>query len=208
MNLLLFVYLFFAICLVIAIIIFIPNIKKNYDNENTGANILSFFFPIVGFIIYAVNVGKKNKIAKSCIRMAFLGMMSAVTIYLISMSIIVITTQVEITNTSTNVDKKTNISISDSEIENVKEVINSDDRVSTANVILHGKIINVIFNVNKDTSVEEAKEIAQSSLAEFSSEIKEYYDIQYMISNKEEVSENKKFPIMGYKNSKSSKIIW
>lgn len=92
----------------------------------------------------------------------------------------------------------------------VKKVKESD-KVTSASIDIQGRIINIIFNVSKDTSVDDAKNIANSSLEVISDEVKNYYDIQFMISKKdEEVPEGAKasFPKMGYKNSKSKGIVW
>ena len=101
--------------------------------------------------------------------------------------------------------------------------INDNDKVSEAKMNIHGKIINIIFNVNKDVSIEDAKNIANSSLDNFSDKVKGFYDIQYIITKTQEDGEEvkitnddgtteteikKQFPIMGYKNSNSDKIVW
>lgn len=105
----------------------------------------------------------------------------------------------------------------------VTDSIKENDKVSEAKMEIHGKIVNVIFNVNKDVSVDDAKAIAEASLGKFSDEVKGFYDIEYIISNKEEAGEEvqitkedgstateirKKFPIMGYKNSNKANIVW
>ncbi|MBO6145813.1 MAG: hypothetical protein J6O62_03350 [Bacilli bacterium] len=115
------------------------------------------------------------------------------------------------------------ISFTDKDQKSITDSISADEKVSTAKIVIHGKIINVIFNVNKDVSVDDAKAIAQASLEKFSNEVKGFYDIQYMITNTEEVGEEvqttnqdgstttevkKKFPIMGYKNSNKDSIVW
>ncbi|MBR2712205.1 MAG: hypothetical protein IKE73_00695 [Bacilli bacterium] len=97
------------------------------------------------------------------------------------------------------------------------------DQVVSCKIDVQGKIINVIFTVKKEISVEEAKVIASESLGEFSEKIKGYYDLQYMIKkqNEEGRKETKttdegetkeitiyEFPIMGYKNKTRDGIIW
>lgn len=101
--------------------------------------------------------------------------------------------------------------------------IKGDDKVTEAKLDIKGKIINVIFNVKKEVSVDDAKNIANGSLGEISDEVKGFYDIQYMISKKDEEGTKTTvtkddgtteevtvtvFPIMGYKNTKSSGIVW
>lgn len=101
--------------------------------------------------------------------------------------------------------------------------IKSDDKVTKVDIDVEGKIINVIFNVTKETSKDDAKNIANASLGQISDEVKNFYDIQFMISKKDEEGTKKTvtkedgtseevtvtvFPIMGYKNSKSKGIVW
>ncbi len=101
--------------------------------------------------------------------------------------------------------------------------INSNEKVKETKIIVHGKIINVIFDVNKDVSVDDARNIANDSLVSFSKKVKEFYDIQYMVTKSDEEGtkkevvkddgstttiEEKEFPIMGYKNSSNEAIVW
>lgn len=101
----------------------------------------------------------------------------------------------------------------------IVEKVKSSDKVTDAKLDVEGRIINVIFNVTKDTSKDDAKAIANSSLESISNEVKGFYDIQFMISKKDEdvqkitkedgtEEEKTEFPIMGYKNSKSQGIVW
>lgn len=105
----------------------------------------------------------------------------------------------------------------------VTDKLCENEKVSDCKINVHGKIINVIFNVNKDTQVDEAKAIAGESLNNFSKSVKSFYDIQYIILNNEEEGTQqtttdddgkekteviKNFPIMGYKNSSSKELVW
>ena len=102
--------------------------------------------------------------------------------------------------------------------EKITSGISKNDKVTEAKIDIKGKIITIIFNVKKDVSVDDARKIANDSLSNISDEVKGFYDIQYMISKNDEepVKEEKDgktiektiFPIMGYKNSKSDKIVW
>ncbi len=48
------------------------NLAKD-DAPSTGLAFLSFFFPIIGFVLYAVNSGNMPKKAKSCLKGAIAG---------------------------------------------------------------------------------------------------------------------------------------
>ena len=109
------------------------------------------------------------------------------------------------------------ISFTSSDKSSITKFISDNDKVTEAKLNIHGKIVNVIFNVKEDTSLDDAKKIASESLEKFSD------DIEYIITKndekgteKEVTDENgktttttvKEFPIMGYKNSKSKEVVW
>lgn len=115
------------------------------------------------------------------------------------------------------------IKFTDKNKDSIISSIKKDEKVSTAKMNIHGKIVNIIFNVNKDVSIEDAHAIAQASLEKFSKKVKGFYDIQFIITKTEEDGEEvqitnddgttsteikKQFPIMGYKNSGSDNIVW
>lgn len=60
---------------------------KKEDNY-LGAKIISFLFPIIGLIIYAVNIGKNDNIAKKCGKWALIGIFIVPATILILFSII------------------------------------------------------------------------------------------------------------------------
>ena len=101
--------------------------------------------------------------------------------------------------------------------------IKDKEQVVSCSIDVQGKIINVIFTVNKDVSIDDSRNIANESLGQFSDKVKEYYDLQYMIKKKDEEGRKEtkqnddgepeevtvyEFPIMGYKNKKASGIVW
>lgn len=47
--------------------------KVEQEDSYIGAGIVSFLFPIIGFIIYAINIGKKDTMAKSCLMWSIIG---------------------------------------------------------------------------------------------------------------------------------------
>ena len=70
-----------------------------------------------------------------------------------------------------------------------------------------GKIINILFDVDKDVKVEEAKTIATNILTKFSDDQKGFYDMQIFIIQ-DTVTDNKNYPLIGYKNKVSEVIVW
>ena len=115
------------------------------------------------------------------------------------------------------------ISFTEKDKSKVVDSIKKDDKVTDSKMNVHGKIINVIFNVKEDVSIEDSRKIAEDSLGNFSDKVKKFYDIQFMITKKDEKGEEveitnddgtktkeikKQFPIMGYKNSSRDNIVW
>ena len=109
------------------------------------------------------------------------------------------------------------------EKEAVIKFIKDKEQVTTCEIDVKGKIIYVIFNVNKEVSKDDARGIANESLGQFSDKVKGYYDIQFMIKKKDEegtkvtkqVDDDKtkevtvyEFPIIGYKNKTREGIAW
>ena len=86
-----------------------------------------------------------------------------------------------------------------------------DKGVNEVKVDVRGKIIYIILNVDKDTSVTNAQSYAESALEKFSDEELNYYDVQFMITCKDEIKEEDTelvYPLEGYKNSNSKIIVW
>ena len=126
-------------------------------------------------------------------------------------------------NYGNRLDGINKISFTEKDQNKITDFIKKDDKVSEAKLNIHGKIINIIFNVNKDVSKDDAKAIAGASLEKISDKVKGFYDIEFMVTKKDEEGQEveiqkddgttskeirKEFPIMGYKNSKNSNIVW
>ena len=126
-------------------------------------------------------------------------------------------------NYGNRLDGINKISFTKKDQSKVVDFVKADEKVTSAKMNIHGKIINVIFNVNKDVSIEDARAIAASSLNNFSDKVKKFYDIQFIITKTDEEGEEvktqkedgteeteirKAFPIMGYKNSNKDNIVW
>lgn len=75
------------VVVIIAIVAIVFAVKKTIlyvDKEYRSAAIISFIFPIVGLIIYAVNIGSNKKLARSCIAPVIAGIViSAIIIIMV-----------------------------------------------------------------------------------------------------------------------------
>lgn len=75
---------------------------------------------------------------------------------------------------------------------------------NSVKIRLQGRIINLIFTVDAETTLEEAKALGQTAVDQFTEEEKKYYDIQIFVLN----DKNSQFPIIGYKHHAATAIIW
>ena len=106
----------------------------------------------------------------------------------------------------TRLDGIENVVIKDKKISDIEEKISENELVKETEIHIKGKLIyiNVTLNTGKHT---DSESIAQASLELFSEEQKAFYDIQYIVSNKDKKIEEK-FPVMGYIKAGNSVIKW
>lgn len=93
----------------------------------------------------------------------------------------------------------------------VRDNLKKNDKVKDAKVRLQGKIVYVMIDFNDDVSLDNAHEIAEKSLLDFSDDVKSFYDFQYILTQDDENTkedEDKKFPTIGSKNVNSTTIVW
>ena len=114
------------------------------------------------------------------------------------------------------------ITFGDKEKKAITDKIKESDKVSDAKLDVKGRIIYVTYNVVKDCSLDDARNVGNDSLSVISDEVKNFYDMNYIITKtdeegsvetKEDGTEvvNKEFPTMGYKNHKNGSngsIVW
>ena len=72
-------------------------------------------------------------------------------------------------------------------------------------VKVSGKIVNTTITTNDDTSLDDAKKLADSVLEEFTDAQKKFFDFQFFIKNDKN---EKQFPIIGYKQHARSNVSW
>lgn len=88
-----------------------------------------------------------------------------------------------------------------------KTSLESEKSVTKVSIDTKGKIIYIIINFVSDTSLEDAKNLAASSIEKLNEDILSFYDIDFTL--KCEKSENSEgFTILGAKNVAGSGLIW
>ncbi|MDD4027955.1 MAG: hypothetical protein PHN54_02740 [Bacilli bacterium] len=85
--------------------------------------------------------------------------------------------------------------ITDLKKEELKAFIDESNTVIDSKFETHGKIINIIINLNSKGTEEKAKDLFNDILEKFSEQELEYYDFQYFVNNEE-----LKYLLIGYKN--------
>lgn len=98
------------------------------------------------------------------------------------------------------------VEIKESKLNDIEKKITENELVKSTDAIIRGKLVYITITLNTGTHAD-AESIAQSSLDLFSEEEKAFYDIQYIVDNKDDkIEEN--FPVMGYIKAGNSVIKW
>lgn len=96
------------------------------------------------------------------------------------------------------------VEIAKSKLSSVSDKIKENGEVIKASVRVQGKIVYLDIEFNADTSLDKAKEIANSSLDNFSDKEKKFYDFEYILYQKKD--DNTGFKITGTKGPKTDGI--
>lgn len=94
------------------------------------------------------------------------------------------------------------VMITKSDMSSVKEKIEEDENVSSANVRLQGKIIYIDIIFGDDVSVDKAKDIAKKVLENFDEDEINFYDFGFVLSQDKEDG----FNITGAKSPKKDDV--
>ena len=100
------------------------------------------------------------------------------------------------------------VEISKKELTTLETNLEKKDEIEKASVRLQGKIIYFDITFKKDINQDKAKEIASSTLEEFSKKELEYYDYEYILNQNTDNDEDTGFKITGTKSPKIDKISW
>jgi len=103
--------------------------------------------------------------------------------------------------------------IEDKTVDEIKDKISANEFVTKVSYILKGKLINFTIEVVQNTDKNTAKTLVNNITEVFNTEIKEFYDIQVLIIEKQEKTEeetekNSNYPIFAYKHKTSKNFVW
>ena len=82
-------------------------------------------------------------------------------------------------------------------------IYTNDELISSVNLDVKGKIINILIKGKEGYTIEMAKKNISDNLSSFSEKERNFYDIQYFITN-----ETLKYNLIGYKNKTSEIVVW
>lgn len=85
--------------------------------------------------------------------------------------------------------------------------IKTNTNVDSVAIDVRGRLINFIIDVKENIEVNDAKNIGVKALNELAIAEKDYYDIQFFITQKA-VEDNTLYPLLGYKNKISTTVVW
>jgi len=101
------------------------------------------------------------------------------------------------------------VELSKSDLSAIADTIEEKSEVTDASVRIQGKIIYIHIECNRETSLDRAKEIAVTSLDEFSDDEKSFYDIAFSLTQVEvEDTDDQGFVVTGSKNAKLDSVSW
>lgn len=90
----------------------------------------------------------------------------------------------------------------ETELNDLKETLNTNEKVLSVTTDIRGKIIYVVMEVNKDLANEDIQTICTESLTKLTEEQKVYYDIEYIVK-REGLN-----PYIGSKSANRTVIAW
>lgn len=94
------------------------------------------------------------------------------------------------------------VEISKKDMNKIADTIEEKEEVASASVRLQGKIIYLTIKYNEGISLDQAKQVATSTLENFSTEELEFYDLGYFLTSDGENN----FNITGSKKAKKESI--
>ena len=111
-------------------------------------------------------------------------------------------------NDDNRLNGKKEVEISDSSKKSIIDSIKDYDEVENASINIVTREISITIDVKENLQKDKAKEAADKILDDFSDKEKEYYDIQIIATCKKCDADDDTYPIIGYKNKTSNKIVW
>ena len=177
----------YIILAVISVIMIVREVKKANNKEDMTLIIISFLVPLIGLIIYAVNVGKDKHITECALKGLKMYLKFLVAQFIISLIIILIiiflltpiTTTVKGHRTS-NYTKEVDIQET---ISKIPSKIQSNLYINSVDVKVQMKITYINIEFVEGVSQELAKSVTEDTLDYFGDDYLSKYDMQYTLTS-------------------------
>lgn len=98
-----------------------------------------------------------------------------------------------------------NVKINNDRLKDMINELSKDSKVDKITYRINGRLVNIIIIVNGDTSIDDAKGLANKTLEYFKDEEKKYYDIQVLLDSEKDSED---YPTIGYKHKTSDNLVW
>lgn len=95
------------------------------------------------------------------------------------------------------------VKIDNNRLSEIKVIYANEELISSIELGLKGKIINIIIKGKEGYTIDVAKKAISDNLTSFSEKERNFYDIQFFVSN-----EFLNYNLIGYKNKSSEIIAW
>lgn len=98
------------------------------------------------------------------------------------------------------------VEIKKERLKEISEELEKETHTKDAKVSLEGKIIEIILNVENDTSIDDAKKEASTIVEKLEKDELDFYDLEVYVAKEDESKNN--FPIIGHKKAGKENISW
>ena len=195
------VYLILA---VIGVILIVREVKKENNKDDMILIIISFLVPLIGLIVYAVNVGKDKHITECALKGLKMYLKFLLAQFIISVIVVLLMIFVFSANTTHKTSVRNDTTINELAPQEIEKKIQSNSYVNYAKISESGKRINIkITFIENITSEKKAKDIAKETLSYFDNNYIKDYDFNFIL-----MTNDNSFEILGYKSNTSNNIVW
>ena len=109
-------------------------------------------------------------------------------------------------NSSSRFKNASKYTLSNNEINSVKQEISDVDKVKKVSIKANNKIINIHVNLEEDVDFDELKTILNNTLNNFKEKNLKYYDVEVFVESEDKKSEI--YPKIGYKHKTNQEFVW
>jgi len=192
----------YIILAIIGVILIIREVKKEDNKEDMTLIIISFLVPLIGLIIYAINVGKDKHITECALKGLKMYLKFLLAQFIISVIVVI---ALSIFANFSYTTKKVNRVTPTTEVttQEIEKKIQSSSYVNSVEVKVGTKIIYINIEFVEDTSKEMAKSIVKNTIYYFDNNYREKYDFSFALTSRDNSIE-----FLAHKSNNDDDIVW